>query len=172
MEAALACPHCGTPLDATPTDVPQEVACPQCGGLTIIPATSGELEASEEDAAPAPDRADELSGLRIRQLAAARRAAYRSRSYCVIGALVCVVAAVQLTWVGIMLIRAGGFGFRAVAYFPVAALAVWGAGFFYGKAVALDREAKQSHLPPPTEEPDFGPLSDGSQQWKNLDEVR
>ena len=79
-----------------------------------------------------------------------------------IGALVCVVAAVQLVWMAIMLIRVGGLSLRAVAYLPGAALAVWGAGFFYGKAVVLDREAKQTSLPPVIGEPDFTPLSDGS----------
>jgi hypothetical protein len=170
MEAGFACSQCGAALDVTPTDVPQETACPQCGTLTVIPAV-GEV-ASVDDSPPAQDREDELSGLRIRQLATARRAAYRSRSHCVVGALVCVVAVVQLTWNGIRSLLASGFGARPIAYLLVAGIAVWGAVFFFRKAMELDREAKRSDLPAATGEPDFTPLSDGSQQWKNLDEVR
>ena len=171
MEDGFACPQCGAALDVTPSDVPQEIACPQCGTLTVIPAAEGEV-GSAEDSPPAPDREDELSGLHIRQLAAARRAAYRSRSHCVVGALVCVVAVVQLTWNGVRALLASGFGARPIAYLLVAGLAVWGAIFFFRKAMELDREAKRSDLPAATGEPDFTPLSDGSQQWKNLDEVR
>jgi hypothetical protein len=157
---AFFCPDCELGLIGVDGE-PSLLHCPRCETYFELPLIARDSH-----------REDELSSLRIRQLAVARRAAYRSRSYCVIGALVCVVAAVQLVWMAIMLIRADGFSLRAVAYFPVAALAVWGAGFFYGKAVVLDREAKQTSLPPATGEPDFTPLSDGSQQWKNLDEVR
>ena len=171
MEAGFACPQCGAALDVTPTDVPQEIACPHCGSLTVIPAAEGEV-ALHEHSPPADDREDELSGLRIRQLAAARRAAYRSRSHCVVGALACVVAVVQLTWNGVRTVLASGLGARPLAYLLVAGTAVWGAVFFFRKAMELDREAKRSDLPAATGEPDFTPLSDGSQQWKNLDEVR
>jgi hypothetical protein len=155
----------------TPAAEPLEAACPNCGGLTIIAALSGEAQPAD-DPPPAPDREDELSGIRIRQLAAARRASYRARSHCVVGALVCVVAVVQLTWNGIRAIRTTGFGLRAIAYLLVAIIAAWGASYFFRKAMEFDREAKRTELPPALGEPDFGPLSDGSQQWKNLDEVR
>jgi hypothetical protein len=171
MEDGFACPQCGAALDVTPTDVPQEIACPHCATLTVIPAVAGGV-APPDASAPVDDREDELSGVRIRQLSAARRAAYRSRSHCVVGALACVVAVVQLTWNGIRSLLASGFGARPIAYLLVAGIAVWGAVFFFRKAMELDREAKRSDLPAATTEPDFTPLSDGSQQWKNLDEVR
>ena len=171
MEDGFACPQCGAAFDATPTDVAQEIACRHCGTLTVVPAAAGEI-GSVADSPPADDREDELSGLRIRQLAAARRAAYRSRSHCVVGALVCVVAVVQLTWNGVRSLLASGFGARPIVYLLVAGIAVRGAVFFFRKAMELDREAKRSDLPAATGEPDFTPLSDGSQQWKNLDEVR
>ena len=171
MEDGFACPQCGAALDATPSDVPQETVCPQCGTLNVIPAAASEF-GTLADSPPADDREDELSGLRIRQLAAARRAAYRSRSHCVVGALVCVVAVVQLTWNGVRALLATGFSARPIAYLLVAGIAVWGAFFFFRKATEFDREAKRSDLPAATGEPDFTPLSDGSQQWKNLDEVR
>jgi hypothetical protein len=166
---AYFCPDCEFGL-ADANGESHLLHCARCGKYFEIP-VEGRVDAFQEaDHEPIHD--DELSAVRIRQLAAARRAAYRSRSYCVIAAIVCVVAAVQLAWTGIALLRAAGFGVRAATYFPVAAVAVWGAGFFFKKAVLLDREAKQSALPPPTAEPDFTPLSDGSQQWKNLEDVR
>ncbi len=165
---AYFCPHCGFGVTGVESE-PQLLHCERCGKYFEIP-----IEERADDSQQSDDEHvdDELSAVRIRQLAAARRAAYRSRSYCVIAAIVCVVAAVQIAWNAIAMLRAAGFGFRPIAYVPVAALAVWGAGFFFRKAVLLDREAKQSGLPEPTAEPDFRPLSDGSQQWKNLEDVR
>ena len=57
-----------------------------------------------DDAPPEPsdDRAAELDGMRIRQLASLRRAAYRSRSHAVIAMLLCAVAVIQA---GILLVE-------------------------------------------------------------------
>ncbi len=171
VDGAFSCPHCGTALDATPEESPRDVVCPRCGALAIIPAIDEEIDQADE-LAPSRDPDDELSSVRIRQLAAGRRAAYRSRSYCVIGALVCVVAVVQLTWNGIVLLRATGAGFQTTAYLLAAGAAGWGALYFFRKAMEMDREAKRSALPEATGEPDFGPLSDGSQRWKDLEDIQ
>jgi hypothetical protein len=166
---AYACPDCDYGLVSVADD-PYLLHCRTCDKYFEVP---GEHRAEEtDDRAAADAREDELSGLRIRQLAAARRASYRARSHCVVGALVCVVAVVQLTWNGVRAIRTTGFGLRAIAYLLVAVVAAWGATYFFRKAMELDREAKRTELPPAAGEPDFTPLSDGSQQWKNLDEVR
>lgn len=170
-DAVFTCPHCGTALDASPGDWPQNVVCPQCGGLTVIPAIDGKIDQADEPA-PSPNSDDQLSSVRIRQFAAGRRAVYRSRSYCVIGALVCVVAVVQLTWNGIALLRATGAGFRTTSYLLAAGAAGWGARYFFRKAMEMDREAKRSARPAATGEPDFAPLSDGSQRWKDLEDIR
>jgi hypothetical protein len=141
----------------------------------VIPAVDGSVEAPDDaPEAPADDRDDELSALRIRQLTTARRAAYRSRSYCVVGAIVCVVAFVQFTWNGVAELRGAGLGVRPIAYVFAAPLAAWGAFYFFRKAMAFDREAKQSVLPetPPPGEPDFSTLGDGSERWKNLEDIR
>ena len=171
VEPLYTCPHCQTPLDVAAGPTPQDVVCPHCSALTVIPAIDGAMQPVEAEPTERA-REDELSGLRIRQLAAAKRAAYRSRSYCVVAAVACVVMAVQLAWYGVSAIRAGGFGLPAIAYFFVAMLAVWGAVYFFRKAMQFDREAKQSALPAALGEPDFNALSDGSQQWKNLEDVR
>jgi hypothetical protein len=47
------------------------------------------------------------------------------------------------------------------------------ASHFGRRAMELHRETKTpAPLPPAPREPDFSTLSDGSQQWKNLDEIR
>jgi len=169
----LTCPHCGAALDAAPAETTQEIACPQCGGLVAIAEAQHEGDGTVADAAsPPPSRDEELDGIRIRQLAAARRAAYRSRSYCVIAAIVCVVAIVQLGWNGVKLLRAGGGTLRPISYFLFAILAAWGVAHFMRKAVEFHREARQSALPEPTAPPDFSTLGDGSERWKNLEDVR
>jgi hypothetical protein len=173
VEQTYTCPHCQTPLDVTPGTVPQDVVCPHCSGLTVIPAAA-DVE-SEREIAPAgtfEDREDELSGLRIRQLATEKRAAYRSRSYCVIAAVGCVVATVQLAWYGIATLHTSGFRLAAIAYLLVAVSALYGAAYFFRKAMVFDREAKRSVLPETTQEPDFSTLGDGSEQWKKLEDVR
>jgi Flp pilus assembly protein TadB len=139
--------------------------------LTVIPATD-DLAPAAEMQAPDLSREDELSGLRIRQLATEKRAAYRSRSYCVVAAIGCVVAMVQLAWYGVSTFRASGFRFAGLAYLLVAIVALYGASYFFRKAMAFDREAKRSVLPETTEEPDFTALSNGSEQWKKLEDVR
>jgi len=170
MEEGFACPHCAAALDVAPAPHSQALACPHCGGSLIIASADGEVTTLNYAAPPGGE--DALNAFRIRQLAAARRAAYRSRSYCVIGALVCVVAAVQLAWTGVQLLRGIGFALRPTSYLLFAILAAWAAVYFFRQAVELDREAKQSALPVPTAEPDFSQLRDGSQRWKNLEDIR
>jgi hypothetical protein len=165
---AYFCPDCEFGLVGVEND-PELLYCQRCDKHFAVPA---EDRAKKHESRDATDRQDELDGLRIRQLASARRAAYRSRSYCVIAAMVCVVAVVQLAWNGIALLRAAGWGMRPVSYFLFAILAGWGAAFFTRKAMELNREAKKSTLPDPTTSPDFSNLSDGSERWKNLEDVR
>lgn len=162
------CPECGAALVDVEGE-PNLLRCERCDKYFDVPE---EHRADDHESHEATDRQDELDGLRIRQLAAMRRAAYRSRSYCVIAAMVCVVAVVQLAWNGIALIRATGWGMRPVSYFLFTILAAWGAAFFTRKAMELNREAKKSTLPDPTTSPDLSTLSDGSDRWKNLEDVR
>ncbi len=126
---------------------------------------------SEPQPDPIDDRAAELDGLRIRQLATLRGAAYRSRSHAVIAMLVCAVAMVQA---GIFLAQQlmhVGFGWRVLVYAGIVVAGGFGTRFFMRRAIALHREATQTQLPAPTTPPDFSTLGDGSQRWKNLEEL-
>lgn len=112
----------------------------------------------------------ELSELRIRNISNLRRGAYRSRSWLIIAAGICVVGAaksVQLTFVGIR----GHLYWAATgdALFTLAALIL--ASFTIQKIVALTREIRSSRLQEPTEPPDLSNLSDGSQRWKDLENM-
>lgn len=131
-----------------------------------------EAHADPDHAAPHPQ--DELDGLRIRQVVALRRGAYRARSYALICAAVCVVAAVQLAIITVAHVHAHGLSGRPLGYVLFACVALMLGGFFARRALELHREARTPpSLPPaPPEGPDFSTLSDGSQQWKNLDEIR
>ncbi len=170
-DGGFTCPHCEAVLDATPGESPLDLVCPRCGGFIVIPPAGATVE-HPDHAAPPLARDDELSGFRMRQHAGARRAAYRSRSHCVIGALVCVVAVVQLTWTGFSTLRGAGWGLGPIAYLLAAMLAAWGAVYFFRKAMEFDREARQSALSDAADAPDFTPLGDGSQKWRDLEDVR
>jgi hypothetical protein len=110
----------------------------------------------------------ELNELRIRQMATLRRSAYRGRSYAIIGVTACIVMAVQLLWT---IVRSRRLDFWTIAFALMTIFSIWGAIFCIRRAIAMNREAKQSTLLEPPTPPDFSTLSDGSQLAKNLEEI-
>lgn len=119
---------------------------------------------------------DELDGLRIRQYTALRRGAFRARSYALIGAVACAFAGVLLLLIAVAHAVATRGGFLLVpvgcALGSCAALAM---ALHFGRRVReLSREIDTPAPLPPTPPggPDFSTLSDGSQQWKNLEDIR
>jgi hypothetical protein len=118
-------------------------------------------------------REDELDGVRIRQLAALRRGAYRARSYAIIGAAASFVVAVQLVLMTVTYVRVRGWGLYPIGYAQAACVGVLLGLYFGRRALSLHREIKTpARMPPEPAEPDFTTLSDGSQQWKNLEDIR
>jgi hypothetical protein len=117
---------------------------------------------------------DHLNPTRIRQMAALRRAAIRTRSYCVIalvgsavGAVQCVFDAVR-RWPAPVSFR----GILVCLLFLLSAAALIGlGGYFLRLARRFHREAKQSAIVPPEVPPDFSKLQDGSQIVKNLEDM-
>ncbi|MGA3066808.1 MAG: hypothetical protein ABSF29_08180 [Tepidisphaeraceae bacterium] len=114
---------------------------------------------------------DELDGVRIRKLAALRRAAYRSRSYCIIAGVACGVGVVQLLDDALHDWDYDPDHLRPVAYFAAAMVLVALGIVFLRWAIRLNREAKRSSLAPPGKPPDFSTLSDGSQRARNLENM-
>src|SRR5436305_3569382 len=133
-----------------------------------------EFEQSSQHAAPlehvpgeSPADADgELSALCVYQEKALRRGAYKSRSYCIVGAAACLVGAIQLCVMMVRLARLGGsMRWAMIAGEALLALgALWGCAGLTRRAVAFHRELQKPMLEEPTSPPDFSTLSDGSQQ--------
>lgn len=117
-------------------------------------------------------RADELDSLRIRQVSALRRATWRSRSHAIIAAAVCGGLALQFLWLIVRQIRGPGVSVWAVGYALLAIVCVLGVVWFAQRAAALHRQARQSLLCGSSRSPDFSTLGDGSQQARNLEEIR
>jgi hypothetical protein len=112
------------------------------------------------------DQASGLDSQRIRQHAAARRAAERSRSHAIIGAIACQVLAVQFAWWAWK-----GF---ALLWLPLAVAAQLAAIRLVRLAASLRRSAAAAMPPPqpPLAPPDFSTLGDGSQRYNDLENVR
>src|SRR5687768_18523870 len=98
---------------------------------------------ADEDAAAAPDPAPPadagraMSDVRVRQLAAERRATYRARSYCVVAVGVCAMALVQLVVMTVRHVRAAGWQLRPIGYVCGAIAAAMAAGFFVRRGAEL-----------------------------------
>jgi hypothetical protein len=166
----LNCPHCNGALEAACADQPQLVTCPYCNQDIVLPAfgASAQMPGPSLDSQPfvidespqPPENDDELDALRIRRISLLRRSAYRSRSYCLIGAALCAVAAVQLICNTVQHVRRVGWGLKPLAYLVAIPLGFLLALRLYRRSVQLKREADQSSL------------SDGTHQWKNLEDLR
>jgi hypothetical protein len=119
---------------------------------------------------------DHLNSNRIRQMAALRRAAIRTRSYCFIGLCVCVVAIAELVfetvrdWPTPFSLR--GIWLPALYIVCIALLGALAIPALLRLLIRFHREARQSILPAPDRPPDFSTLQDGSQLARNLDEIR
>ena len=86
--------------------------------------------------------------------------------------LFCTVAAVQAGIYLVQHLRHFGLSARVVLYTCIVIAGVYGTVYFMRRAVALHKEATASRIQPPTVDPDFSTLSDGSQRWKNFDEIQ
>ena len=120
------------------------------------------------------DRSEELDGLRIRHLVALRRGAIRARSYAVIGLIVCAFAGAGLIFVTFLWSMQWGMHFLPLTSGAGAVLALLGCVYFARRMKQLAGEiSERAPLPPPPPGgPDFSALSDGSQRWKNLEDIQ
>lgn len=167
------CPHCQQEVAVDPVEPHPFIICPYCGNEFAVP-QPGEVVAEETPDAEATDpREDELNGIRIKQIAAGRRAAIRGISYLWVGVFACVAVVgglIQKAYQRVSHERR--WDLRTFAFIGGAAVTFSLAGYFYRNLRALKREVDKPLLDEPTTPPDFSTLSDGTQQWKNLDDVR
>jgi hypothetical protein len=138
----------------------------------VVVDDEGRDEMYESIARSSREDGDHLDALRVRQLSAVRRGAYRTRSYCVIGLGVCAVAAVQLVVMAVRHVRAAGWEWRPVGYLCGVAAAMMAAAFLSRQVAELTRELRRPALAEPEAPPDLSTLSDGSQHWKNLENMQ
>ncbi len=127
-------------------------------------AAVAELEAKQQA------EQDHLNERHIKSIAHEKRAAYRNRTYMLLIAITCVVGASQLCWLAYGQVLEHKWK-------PVAACAVIAGGLilaslgFFRRARAYGIEAKKTAITEPNVEPDFAPLSDGSQVVENLENL-
>lgn len=170
-EDALCCPHCDGALDTAPGSAPIEAVCPVCGGMVVIAAADGTVEAPEpEERLMRPSRVEgELDGLKIRNLTVGRRARIRARSYALIAGLGCVFAVMKLLLMASEIVAKSGWAVRPAMYVGGAMAAAAGTGFFFRRAMMFHREIVVRPVAEALPAPDFSALSDGSQTWRELD---
>ncbi len=165
------CSDCGGELQAIDPAVPLLLRCVNCGRETFLAYGNNDDDDSEVAPEPIDDREDELDGVRIRQLAAGRRAAYRARSYAVIASIVCAVAAGDLVYHAAIRIRDSDWSVWTIAYIAFAITAAMGALLFFRRANDMHREASEPPMMDPSAAPDFSELGDGAEQWRRLEDV-
>jgi hypothetical protein len=181
---ACACPECGHTFEPAEPPVNGILDCPACRAQFFAPAPeagAGDDDNDDDDAADEARRAeearrreDELDVSRLRQVAAYRRGLYRSRSLVIIGVVGLLVAAVQLAFYTIGLVRAAGWGTRPTAYVFAAIACLMGAAMVFRRVPAINRELRDSAQKEPDRPPDFSTLSDGTHNtaWNKLAQMQ
>jgi hypothetical protein len=165
------CPHCGAIIPRSDEPLLQ---CPACRELLVTEGDPLEYESHPDALQVPPTDEDELSHLRILQISTLRRTAARSRSYFIIGAGFCLIAAIEL---GLRVASALHgrdplMQRNSIALQSLAALAaILGLWHFTRRIIALTRELSQTMLDEPSGPPDFSTLSDGSQPIRDLEEM-
>ncbi|MDB5171324.1 MAG: hypothetical protein JWN51_97 [Phycisphaerales bacterium] len=174
------CPDCGQPVGES-ARVGPVLVCPHCGSQFFPPAPD-EADESGEDNSDSPKRnahhEEELRELRIRQFSTLRRTAYRTRSYFVIGTAACLIVAIQLMIRGVQALHLVGWRGRPIGYFLAAGACLVGMVEFgirvarVQRGINADLRARElEEIEAASREPDFTPLSDGSQQARNLEQM-
>lgn len=167
-------------MEVTLTQEPQVVHCPSCQQAVVLPAADGSIPqvrtagqyAIEDDLpAPPPPEEEELDPRHIRRISTARRAAYRSRSWYLIGMMLSLMGAGQLFILGGTHFYNKGFATLPAAFVMVGMILVALAYRAYLKAGDAIRDVQNTSIPEPTHPPDFTSLSDGSQYSHNLEKM-
>jgi hypothetical protein len=169
------CPACGQAVEAIRGPVAQLLHCPACGEHFVIAAIDGSTDVPEEGAIGEQEKEArelaELDSLRMRHLVVTRRTAMRSRTYNILGAATCLMAAAKLVVMTVKEVRIEGWHLRAVSFVLFAIVALWPIPYLLRRAAHWARESRGVKIPDPETPPDFSGLSDGSQHAKNLEDL-
>jgi hypothetical protein len=150
----LSCPHCGLAVSVTDAEA-DHLTCPGCAQVFLLPPSE-------------PEGESKLSAARVRMLSQRRRAMVRTRSFALIG----VFGMLGLGLACVLRVSAVANWTVRGAYVLLAGFALWGAWRMWIKAGGLSKQLARSDLDEPESPPSFEGLSDGSQQWRNLEEIR
>ncbi|HEV7300047.1 MAG TPA: hypothetical protein VGN72_11830 [Tepidisphaeraceae bacterium] len=174
----IPCPGCDEEIEID-RSAGDSFRCPYCNvsfslGSGDDDGTTDDGEAERTELERRTD--EELDGLRIRQFAAERRAAYRQRSYVIVALGGSAVAAGQLVWMTYQHVRRAGWEWKPIGY-VLFAIACAVAAVMLSKQVramtrALTASAGATSTSNSDREPDFSTLGDGSDRWQKLNEVR
>jgi hypothetical protein len=150
---------------------------PDVDDFTVIDDRPADDEWPAADAVAGPgseSHARAMDAARVRQLSALRRGTYRARSYCFVAVGLSLVAVAQLALLTVRHVRSAGWQLQPAGYVCGALAAAMAAAFFVRRAADLTRELRHrpAALGEPLAAPDFSTLSDGSQTWKNLEQMR
>ncbi len=168
------CPHCQQEVAVDAVEPHPFITCPYCGGEFAVP----RAEPEEQDEAEARRRDEEareaeLDGMKIKQISAGRRAAIRARTYLWVGIGGCIAIIGELIHKTYQRITyEHRWDLKAFAFVVGAIAALYGTGYFYRHAAAIGEELKQPLLKDPETPPDFSTLSDGTQRWKDLEDLK
>lgn len=185
----LQCPWCDQDVGVTLDLVARQMPCPHCSQAIIIPSVDGSTDLPDQDqfvldyASPDDDPTrDErlreesqsrLSNLRIQKITAERRALNRSRSLATAVAMALTIVCLNCLWLIVRNAAADGPGATvSTTLAAVALLCGYGAVRLFRRSRRLAALARQPLLEEPAVEPDFTLLSDGSQHWRNLKELK
>jgi uncharacterized iron-regulated membrane protein len=174
----VACPGCAKSVELTRDSATQLVRCPYCNTDFFASTDHSHLPVVDDTPPPAADadRDSAFNTLRIQQLTALRMGAIRSRSWWIMGFCMMMLTALNLiakAAIYLALVHQPGWKPEWTPALELLAglLAILFARFAWRKAAAFKREIDRSALVEPTAPPDFSTLSNGSDRWKNLENV-
>ena len=164
------CPHCGAsgeaPFGASP------VQCAHCReSVEIIDSVSNDPFAIVDDSEPVKETPEDvLDRKRIAKVTRAKVSTMRSRRTAIIWGVVCAFGAVMFAKTAY---QSAPFSNRyPILLGTIALFCAYHAFDCWKQFTALSAELKATPPEEPLPEPDFSRLSDGSQQVRNLEDVK
>lgn len=155
------CEKCGHAIAAS-EEGEYPTACPACGELLVI---------ADDEPPPQANRDEEIEAVAIRRIVQERRALLRTRGYYLVLTWACIAVAAQMIWMMVHALIVGGWQNWQVIYPAAALFLVMLARDMWVRAQKLGAQVRASSLTQPTAPPDFTQLSDGSQKWKDLENL-
>jgi hypothetical protein len=174
------CPHCGADFAASLGAIARMASCSHCGQDVILPPLEalsstviGPACGDSGSFAVVDDRIDkdQLDLQRIRRIATHHRSLVKNWRHAVIGMVFCAVAATTFMWLAYMEVATGRIRV-SMRFIALIVLFIYWTAYFAIRLQHLRKHAIESGLTEPTAPPDFSALNDGSQRWRDLEDVQ